>query len=551
MKVRSHSIFVLILLMTAGWAPVQAQTADGFFVSIESVRNDQSLDTRGFGIGSRVTVEVSGVPQAITNVLARSKDIVLLLNNVALFNLCSNIVVSSYGTDAPRSATLQFLLERNQANKIAWSALLGAPDASSRAAKLEVGLASASSVTVISKAPVSVALILLPNTPLFRNYGWPMTTARIMAFVIGAGILIIGLRSRTIEGVLEGWIWGAWTLFLCSLFFGWGPSICWFAFAVMFLVGFLYLANNTDLLRDSGPAPPKNKHRPFSLARTQMAIWFYLSVSAFVFLWLMTGALDTITNTILALMGIGAGTALGAEAQQIGKLNKLKADKQALEVKSTLTPDEQCDLKKLRRLTTDVPCLETEKANLNSKLRAITPNTNTLRAPNLQAQLSEWEKYWKELPSQLDQIGKKLSKESDLKADQTALLAISAPTADERARLAQISKLLTEIAQLRADLSLLQTFVNSAEFARWEEINDLLDSRPVSQGFFQDILTDDGGISFHRFQLFIWTVVLGIIFVTSVYKQLAMPDFNDTLLALMGISSGTYMGFMFTEKPTN
>jgi hypothetical protein len=71
---------------------------------------------------------------------------------------------------------------------------------------------------------------------------------------------------------------------------------------------------------------------------------------------------------------------------------------------------------------------------------------------------------------------------------------------------------------------------------------------PASQGFIKDILNDNAGISFHRFQIVVWTVVLGIIFIESVYSHLAMPEFSGTLLALMGISSGTYLGFKGTEK---
>jgi len=44
------------------------------------------------------------------------------------------------------------------------------------------------------------------------------------------------------------------------------------------------------------------------------------------------------------------------------------------------------------------------------------------------------------------------------------------------------------------------------------------------------------------------TIVLGIIFVSSVYNNLSMPEFSTTLLGLMGISSGTYIGFKFPEK---
>jgi hypothetical protein len=72
---------------------------------------------------------------------------------------------------------------------------------------------------------------------------------------------------------------------------------------------------------------------------------------------------------------------------------------------------------------------------------------------------------------------------------------------------------------------------------------------PKSDGFRRDILRDGDGISFHRFQIVVWTAVFAIIFIRSVYRDLAMPDFNASLLGLMGISSGTYVGFKFPEKP--
>ena len=69
-----------------------------------------------------------------------------------------------------------------------------------------------------------------------------------------------------------------------------------------------------------------------------------------------------------------------------------------------------------------------------------------------------------------------------------------------------------------------------------------------SRGFLNDMLNDAGGVSFHRFQMFVWTLVLGVIFIASVYKNLSMPEFSATLLGLMGISSGTYVGFKSQEK---
>ena len=73
-------------------------------------------------------------------------------------------------------------------------------------------------------------------------------------------------------------------------------------------------------------------------------------------------------------------------------------------------------------------------------------------------------------------------------------------------------------------------------------------SKPVSETFFQDILTDADGVNFHRFQMLIWTIVLGGLFVYGVYRALAMPEFSATLIALMGISSGTYLGFKIPEN---
>ena len=70
-----------------------------------------------------------------------------------------------------------------------------------------------------------------------------------------------------------------------------------------------------------------------------------------------------------------------------------------------------------------------------------------------------------------------------------------------------------------------------------------------TRGFIRDVLSDaSGNISLHRFQMFAWTIVLGIIFIASVYNDLEMPQFSATLLGLMGISSGTYLGFKVPEN---
>ncbi len=71
----------------------------------------------------------------------------------------------------------------------------------------------------------------------------------------------------------------------------------------------------------------------------------------------------------------------------------------------------------------------------------------------------------------------------------------------------------------------------------------------MSRGILNDLLQDGDGVSFHRFQMVVWTIVLGLVFINAVHRDLATPEFDATLLGLMGLSSGTYIGFKFSEKP--
>ncbi len=89
----------------------------------------------------------------------------------------------------------------------------------------------------------------------------------------------------------------------------------------------------------------------------------------------------------------------------------------------------------------------------------------------------------------------------------------------------------------------------TAQTAKQEEIKAL---RGESQGFLKDILSDGNGINFHRFQLAAWTLVLSVIFIKDVYVNLAMPTFDTTLMGLLGLSAGTYLGLKIPEptKPS-
>ncbi len=64
-----------------------------------------------------------------------------------------------------------------------------------------------------------------------------------------------------------------------------------------------------------------------------------------------------------------------------------------------------------------------------------------------------------------------------------------------------------------------------------------------SQGFLTDLLSDGDGPSFHRYQMLLFTVILAVFFIVQVATNLVMPQFDTTLLGLMGISNGTYLGF--------
>ena len=181
-------------------------------------------------------------------------------------------------------------------------------------------------------------------------------------------------------------------------FGGTGRLVCWGLLSILLVIAVFALGQKSGMLRDL-PRPPAAgcsaipaKQRPFSMARVQMAIWFVLATSAYVFIWLKTGDIsNTIPASILTLMGISSGTTV---------------------------------------------------------LSAVADSSN-----------------FKNLPAE------------------------------------------------------------------------------CSQNFIEDILSDSDGISFHRFQMAIWTVVLAIVFIVKVSKSLCMPNFDQQLLGLMGISSATYLGF--------
>ena len=69
-----------------------------------------------------------------------------------------------------------------------------------------------------------------------------------------------------------------------------------------------------------------------------------------------------------------------------------------------------------------------------------------------------------------------------------------------------------------------------------------------AHNFFMDILSDETGISMHRFQAFIFTVLFGVVFIIIFIKDQSFASFSTTELGLMGLSSGTYLALKTNEN---
>jgi len=221
---------------------------------------------------------------------------------------------------------------------------------------------------------------------------------------------------------------------------------------LVLLVCFIVLAKRSDILRDS---PSVNGvKQSYSLARCQMAWWFFLVAASYCYLWTMLNNRDSLTQGVLILTGVSAGTGLAAaviDANKRQQRDQLEQEK--------------------NQLTASLP-------SLSSEFSAAAPGS-------------------------------------------AAAAQLAAEQQQKRARLIEVT---SNLAALPSPVA-------------------------KSEGFFPDILRDETGISFHRFQMMAWTIILGIVFVASVWSNFTMPDFSATLLGLMGISSGTYVGFKMSDSP--
>ena len=241
------------------------------------------------------------------------------------------------------------------------------------------------------------------------------------------------------------------TLILTKLYTDWTTAV-WLALLLAIVVALLVYARRSDLLRD-GPTLA-DVRQPYSVARVQMAWWFFLILAAFSYIWMVTGEIDTITPALLVLLGISAATAVAAVA---------------------ISPAEA-------RVSARGELIDEEIAVLDKAIERLVADAGTANA-ELQAILAR--------------------RRAEMEQRRSALIV-------ERSSLGAVAQ---------------------------------------SQGFWRDLVTDDrGAVALDRFQIVAWTAILGAVFLQSVVWDLSMPEFSATTLALMGISSGTYIGFKLPQR---
>jgi hypothetical protein len=241
------------------------------------------------------------------------------------------------------------------------------------------------------------------------------------------------------------------TLVLTKLYTDWTTGV-WLALLLAIVIALLVYARRSDLLRD-GPTLAGTK-QPYSVARVQMAWWFFLILIGFSYIWTVTGDNDTITPGLLVLMGISAATAVAAVA--------ISPAEARVSARGNLIDEEIAVVDKaIERIVVDA-------AAANAELQAIL-----------------------------------VRRRADLERRRAMLIV-------ERSSLGAVAQ---------------------------------------SQGFWRDLVTDDrGAVALDRFQIVAWTAILGGVFLQSVLWDLSMPEFSATTLALMGISSGTYIGFKLPAR---
>jgi hypothetical protein len=223
----------------------------------------------------------------------------------------------------------------------------------------------------------------------------------------------------------------------------------------------------TPMMRDNAVAQLPVDQRPYSLGRFQMALWFCLILTSFLFIFVVTWDLNSITTESFVLMGISGATALASVAIDQSK---------------------------------DGP-----PGRVQKNLHAMGIHTRS--------------------------DAEKLYESKDKRSSDDAGTVIEGANIPAHSASGQGSNRSPTVKQL------------------WDEYEAQVRDFKAT-GFLKDLVEDANGPTIHRWQILIWTVILGAIYLAGVYTNLETPTFGANLLALMGISGGVYLGFKIPEKQT-
>ncbi len=334
---------------------------------------------------------------------------------------------------------------------------------------------------------------------------------------------------------------------------------------VLCLALFFISACRTDLIRDTLGNLRADGIPPYSLSRSQMAFWFILVIGSFLFLFISLNKVPVLNNTCLWLIGIGAGTALGAavitedRSKTGGGLNTwplkrvtgegrdaffqrldieitlkedaLAADKDTLLQQITALKQSISDCKRALFTAQNTTLSTLRKAIIKLEQDIATKEHDLEQAPeaNREALRGEIQEMRRQHTRQLYEEQPALEEKITTLQGDLITLQSEATTKQKILQLAQKA----DTPGFLEDLVRMKQQQAECERMSTSPLMRLLD----------DWMTEEGRYSFHRYQMLIWTLVLGVVFVVTVAKTRSLPVFDDTLLALLGISNGTYLGF--------
>lgn len=343
------------------------------------------------------------------------------------------------------------------------------------------------------------------------------------------------------------------------------------------VVFFIFLALGTNVLRDGTPtedAVPITNGRldptrsagnrgTYSLAKLQGAWWLFIILCAYLLIGIVTWDFYTsLSSTALILLGISSGTVVGGAVIDASKATPEQKAAEASKAAEYKRQIEQLDAEEYAKLEAgyldDLFAPGSFDANAqarrNSFIARYGDASKWLRSTGgLFAEIAdifELVQLGRPVPgspqeARKQELNAKLPKNLNDLCELAVLTKRSpAPGTREEARLnalkatigAQPARFLGLVPR-QSDLAAQRTLAIS----RYKKLTG------QSEAWFIDILSDANGVSLHRFQLFAWTAILGIIFIVASYRNLAMPIFDTTLMGLLGLSAGTYLGLKIPE----